>query len=53
MKQDVCYWLNAEAVRRGAQDWAALNTAVEATALNDRACGRLLAQVLPLTSSMA
>ena len=45
-KQDVCYWLNHEAVRRGRQDLFCLNTAIEATSLNDRACGRLLRQDL-------
>ena len=43
MKLDVCYWLNAEAVRRGL-DVFCLNTAVEATSLNSRACCSLLAQ---------
>lgn len=36
MKQDVCYWLNKEAVGRGAVHVACLNTAVEATALASR-----------------
>ena len=50
MKQDVSYWLNAAAAERaqaqGSDDPApaCVNTAVEATSLNDRACSRLLAQ---------
>mmetsp|Transcript_75178 Transcript_75178/g.220389 ORF Transcript_75178/g.220389 Transcript_75178/m.220389 type:complete len:360 (-) Transcript_75178:186-1265(-) len=36
MKADLCYWLNSEAVQRGAADLACLNTAVEATTLADR-----------------
>uniref|UniRef100_A0A7S4LLK1 SGNH hydrolase-type esterase domain-containing protein n=1 Tax=Eutreptiella gymnastica TaxID=73025 RepID=A0A7S4LLK1_9EUGL len=44
MKQDVCYWLNSECVARGQERWCCLNTAVEATTLNDRAWGRLLEQ---------
>lgn len=43
MKLDVCYWMNREAVRRGL-DAFCLNTAVEATALNQRACCCLLEQ---------
>mmetsp|Transcript_28867 Transcript_28867/g.62860 ORF Transcript_28867/g.62860 Transcript_28867/m.62860 type:complete len:340 (+) Transcript_28867:53-1072(+) len=43
MKADVCYWLNYEAVRRGA-DLGCINTAVEATSLSDRACCWLLQQ---------
>ena len=42
-KQDVCYWLNREAARRGRSDLFCLNSAIEATSLNDRACS-LLAQ---------
>mmetsp|Transcript_102036 Transcript_102036/g.304462 ORF Transcript_102036/g.304462 Transcript_102036/m.304462 type:complete len:351 (+) Transcript_102036:26-1078(+) len=41
MKTDVSYWLNHEAVERGAGHLACLNTAVEATTLSDRD-GRLL-----------
>lgn len=44
MKKDVAYWLNAEAVRRGHPELFCLNSAVEATSLNDRAFGRLLGQ---------
>lgn len=44
MKQDVAYWLNWEAVRRGEANWCCLNTAVEATSLNSRAMGNLLRQ---------
>eukprot|EP00933_Yihiella_yeosuensis_P017745 TRINITY_DN14771_c0_g3_i1.p1 TRINITY_DN14771_c0_g3~~TRINITY_DN14771_c0_g3_i1.p1 ORF type:complete len:354 (-),score=46.61 TRINITY_DN14771_c0_g3_i1:553-1587(-) len=44
MKQDVCYWLNKEAVRRGCHHLCCLNTAVEATSLSDRALCWLLAQ---------
>lgn len=44
MKQDVCYHLNAEAVRRGLGDVCCVNTAVEATSLNSRACCTLLEQ---------
>jgi hypothetical protein len=49
MKADVTYWLNREAVARTGGDGAGaalavINTAIEATALNDRACGRLLEQ---------
>ena len=43
-KLDVCYWLNREAVRRERPDLFCLNTAIEATSLNDRACCRLLTQ---------
>lgn len=43
-KLDVCYWLNREAVRRERPDLFCINTAVEATSLNDRACCHLLAQ---------
>lgn len=43
MKLDVCYWLNMEAQRRGI-DAFCVNTAVEATSLNSRACCILLAQ---------
>jgi len=41
MRTDVCYWLNHEAVQRGASQVACLNTAVEATTLSNRA-GKLL-----------
>lgn len=41
MKTDVCYWLNFEAVERGVEHLACLNTAIEATTLGDRD-GRLL-----------
>ena len=45
MKTDVCYWLNDELVRRGhGGRLFCLNTAVEATSLNTRACGRLTPQ---------
>ncbi|KAL3918567.1 MAG: hypothetical protein SGPRY_005965 [Prymnesium sp.] len=43
-KCDVAFWLNQEAVRRGRRDLFALNTAVEATSLNDRAFCHLLPQ---------
>lgn len=44
-KCDVAFWLNHEAVRRGRHDELfAINTAVEATTLNDRAFCRLLPQ---------
>lgn len=39
MKADVAYWLNREfTTRPGAQGLCCLNTAIEATSLNDRAC---------------
>ena len=41
MKEDVCYWLNYEMSRLGMNDLCAINTAVEATSLNDRACSLL------------
>jgi len=45
MKTDVCYWLNDELVRRGhGGRLFCLNTAVEATSLNTRTCGRLTPQ---------
>lgn len=44
MKTDVCYHLNSEAVRRGLNHVCCLNTAVEATSLNSRACCTLLDQ---------
>ena len=45
MKQDVCYWINAELVRRGlGTQHFCLNTAVEATSLNSRSCCTLLPQ---------
>jgi hypothetical protein len=44
MKQDVCYWMNSEAVQRGEVDLVCINTAVEATSLNNRACCWLTAQ---------
>jgi len=44
MKADVCFWLNTEAANRGERDLCCINTAVEATALSNRAFGNLLAQ---------
>lgn len=49
MKQDVSYWLNATAAERAHQGGdgpplACVNTAIEATSLNDRACSKLWAQ---------
>ena len=44
MKQDVTYWLNKLAVDRGITEISAINTAVEATTLNGRACCHLLPQ---------
>mmetsp|Transcript_30892 Transcript_30892/g.51134 ORF Transcript_30892/g.51134 Transcript_30892/m.51134 type:complete len:349 (-) Transcript_30892:261-1307(-) len=41
MKQDVCYWINAEIVRRGHTGLFCINTAIEATTLSQRACGLL------------
>lgn len=43
MKQDVCFWLNHELKRRNINSFC-LNTAVEATSLNSRACCSLLPQ---------
>uniref|UniRef100_A0A7S1XTZ8 SGNH hydrolase-type esterase domain-containing protein n=1 Tax=Phaeomonas parva TaxID=124430 RepID=A0A7S1XTZ8_9STRA len=43
-KQDVTHWLNQTLADRGQSSLVAMNTAVEATSLNDRACGRLLPQ---------
>ena len=49
MKQDVCYWINAELVRRGlGTQHFCLNTAVEATSLNSRSCCTLLPASMPL-----
>ena len=45
MKQDVTYWLNRRAAdREGLAHISAINTAVEATTLNGRACCKLLKQ---------
>ena len=50
MKADVNYWFNVAAARIAAEggpsapQLACINTAIEATSLNDRACGRLLSQ---------
>ena len=49
MKQDVCYWMNVEAERMNSVQTtlppvATINTAIEATALNNRAMGCLLPQ---------
>jgi len=45
MKQDVCYWINLELEKRGlGSQHFCINTAVEATSLNSRACCMLLAQ---------
>jgi hypothetical protein len=42
MKQDVCYWLNAECERRAlTPSVGCLNTSIEATTLAQRACGLL------------
>ena len=43
MMQDVCYWLNAQAAERRLP-YFCVNTAVEATALNDRSFNCLLPQ---------
>lgn len=43
MKQDICFWMNFEAVRRNLPLFC-LNTAIEATSLNDRSCGALREQ---------
>merc|ERR1712086_250566 len=43
MNADVCYWLNLEASKR-AIEYSCINTAIEATCLNDRSCGSLLEQ---------
>jgi hypothetical protein len=45
MKPDVCYYINKyllESSNNGNTNYVCINTAVEATALNDRACGTLL-----------
>jgi hypothetical protein len=44
MKQDVCYALNSVLAADASAPYAAINSAIEATALNHRACGRLLPQ---------
>ena len=44
MKQDICYWMNCEAVRRSRPEMCCINAAVEATALNDRALFKLTLQ---------
>ena len=44
MKHDVTYWLNRRAIDRGMSHLSAINTAVEATTLNGRACCQLLKQ---------
>ena len=44
MKADVCYWLNKQAAEHAAEGGpplACVNTAIEATALNDRSRGQL------------
>jgi hypothetical protein len=43
MKKDVSYWLNKQAEERN-MPYVAINTSVEATTLNGRACCTLLAQ---------
>ena len=57
MKKDVCYWMNDDTGRRGtgtdsASSVGCLNTAVEATSLDDRACGRLTPQDVFLRDNM-
>ena len=44
MKQDVTFWLNHEAAQLPGSPIGIVNTAIEATSLNDRACCRLLDQ---------
>lgn len=44
MKVDVCYWLNQAFVEQGRSSFCCLNTAIEATSLNDRAFCCLLEQ---------
>eukprot|EP00929_Paragymnodinium_shiwhaense_P095700 TRINITY_DN56957_c0_g1_i2.p1 TRINITY_DN56957_c0_g1~~TRINITY_DN56957_c0_g1_i2.p1 ORF type:complete len:345 (+),score=69.53 TRINITY_DN56957_c0_g1_i2:85-1119(+) len=44
MKADVTYWLNKHISDQQVPDLACVNTAIEATSLNDRAFGHLLAQ---------
>lgn len=41
--KDVAYWVNRRSIERGSR-YRAINTAVEATTLNERSCGRLLPQ---------
>ena len=52
MKKDVCYWINERCVAEN-KSMGCINTAVEATCLNDRAFGRLLAQDAFLRDNMA
>ena len=51
MKADVTYWLNKFAAEREAGSYAAINTAIEATSLNDRpwypCCCATATQLLP------
>ena len=50
---DVAYWVNKELERRGqATQLACVNTAVEESALADRAGERMLAQALTLTLTL-
>jgi len=42
--QDVAYWMNHELATRQQPSFCCINTAVEATTLDDRACGSLLPQ---------
>lgn len=44
MKADVCYWLNQSLIEQGHSHCCCLNTAAEATCLNDRSFCSLLAQ---------
>jgi len=43
MKQDVSFWMNS-ILAKHVQATVCVNTAIEATSLNDRACGKLLDQ---------
>ena len=52
MKKDVCYWINERCVAEN-KSMGCINTAVEATCLNDRAFGRLLPQDAFLRDNMA
>jgi len=43
-KQDVCYWMNVELVKRGlGPSMTCVNAALEESSIGSRACGRLLA----------
>lgn len=52
MKKDVCFSLNREFISRK-RDMVCINTAIEATSIGDRACGRLLKQDVILRDNIS